>query len=54
MHSRIKFQKATWWSEFGCKNGSMPERTTKLVWEVTAKSIKEDDFLQTCIGSFIV
>ena len=54
MHSGIKFQKTTWWSEFGCKNGSVPECTTKLVSEVTTKSIKDDDLLQTCVGSFIV
>ena len=43
----------TWWWQLGCKDAWTPEFTDKFGWSVKIKSIQEELFVCTCVGSFI-
>ena len=42
-----------WWWQLGCKDAWTPEFTAKFGWSVKSKSIHEELFDCTCVGSFI-
>ena len=51
---RLNFAKTIWWWQFGCSDEKMPERITKLGWDVKIKSMEEAELLKICAAFLII
>ena len=51
---QLNFAYAIWWWQFGCKDGWTLESTTKFGCDVKMRSIQDEEFSNTCVGSFLI
>ena len=51
---KLNFEYTIWWWQFGCKDGWTPESTTKFGYDVKMRSIQDEEFSKTCVGSFMI
>ena len=51
---QVKFAYTISWWKFGCSDGWAPESTTTFGCDVKMRSMQDEQFSKTCVGSFII